>query len=47
MKKKILLRIDEKLWESLRNWAKDEERSLNNLLEFLLLKYLKDHPEKD
>ena len=40
MKKNILLRIDEELWKELREWANEEKRSLNNLLEFLLLKIL-------
>ncbi len=35
-KKSILLRIDPKLWDELNTWAKDELRSLNAQIEYIL-----------
>ena len=35
-KKAILLRIPPDLWESLNGWAKDELRSLNAQIEYVL-----------
>jgi hypothetical protein len=35
-KKSFLLRVDERLLESLKRWADDEFRSLNGQIEFLL-----------
>jgi len=35
-KKAIILRIDPKLWEDLNVWAKDELRSLNGQVEYVL-----------
>lgn len=35
-KKSIILRIDPKLWNELNEWAKDELRSLNGQIEFVL-----------
>ncbi len=35
-KKSILLRVDPKLWASLNRWAKDELRSLNGQIEYIL-----------
>lgn len=35
-KKSFLLRIDPKLYEALEGWAKDEFRSVNSHIEFLL-----------
>ncbi len=35
-KKAILLRISPELWESLNGWARDELRSLNAQIEFIL-----------
>ncbi|GED15154.1 hypothetical protein AM501_13435 [Aneurinibacillus migulanus] len=35
-KKKFLLRIDPKLYETLEGWAADEFRSVNTHIEFLL-----------
>ncbi len=35
-KKSIILRIDPKLWEDLNSWAKDELRSLNAQIEYIL-----------
>ena len=34
--KKLLLRIDERLYEVLHKWADDDLRSLNGQIEFLL-----------
>ena len=35
-KKAIILRIDPKLWKDLNIWAKDELRSLNGQVEYIL-----------
>ncbi len=35
-KKSFILRINPKLWEDLNIWAKDELRSLNGQMEFIL-----------
>lgn len=40
-KKAIILRIDPKLWEDLNIWAKDELRSLNGQVEFVLREAVK------
>jgi hypothetical protein len=54
--KKILLRIDNKLYDAMHKWADDELRSLNGQIEFLLreaaikagrLKPLSDSKEKN
>lgn len=36
IRKKLLLRIPEPLWEELRRWADAELRSVNGQIEFLL-----------
>jgi hypothetical protein len=36
MKKSFPLRIDQKLWEEIQRWAKDELRSVNGQIEYLL-----------
>ena len=35
-KKAVILRIDPKLWKDLNIWAKDELRSLNGQIEYVL-----------
>ena len=35
-KKSVILRIDPKLWKELNYWAKDELRSLNGQMEYVL-----------
>jgi len=35
-KKAVILRIDPKLWKDLNIWAKDELRSLNGQIEYIL-----------
>jgi len=35
-RKPFLLRIDPQLWEELESWAKDELRSVNGQIEYLL-----------
>jgi hypothetical protein len=54
--KKILLRIDDKLYDAIHKWSDDELRSMNGQIEFLLreaaikagrLKPLSDHKEKN
>ncbi len=43
MKKKLLLRIDPKLHDQLRQWADDDFRSINAQIEFLLKKAVAQH----
>tara|TARA_B100002052_G_scaffold289186_1_gene306236 strand:- start:383 stop:535 length:153 start_codon:yes stop_codon:yes gene_type:complete len=43
MKKKVLLRIDPKLHDQLRQWADDEFRSINAQIEFLLQKAIAEN----
>tara|TARA_B100002051_G_C16635023_1_gene585411 strand:- start:326 stop:478 length:153 start_codon:yes stop_codon:yes gene_type:complete len=43
MKKKLLLRIDPKLHNQLRQWADDEFRSINAQIEFLLQKAIAEN----
>ena len=40
-KKAIILRIDPKLWKDLNIWAKDELRSLNGQVEYVLREAVK------
>lgn len=40
-KKSIILRIDPKLWNELNIWAKDELRSLNGQMEYILREAVK------
>jgi hypothetical protein len=40
-KKSIILRIDPKLWSDLSEWAKDDIRSINAQIEFLLREAVK------
>ncbi len=47
-KKSIILRIDPKLWGDLSEWAKDDIRSINAQIEFLLREAVKKRKkEKD
>lgn len=41
-RKPFLLRLDDRLLDSLRRWADDDLRSLNGQIEFLLRKALKE-----
>ena len=40
--KKLLLRLDPKVHDQLRRWAKDELRSVNSHIEFLLRRALRE-----
>ncbi|MBI1933693.1 MAG: Arc family DNA binding domain-containing protein [Ignavibacteriales bacterium] len=40
-KKAVILRIDPKLWNDLNVWAKDEIRSLNAQIEYVLREAVK------
>jgi len=42
-KKKILLRLDPALHSKLKNWAKDDMRSINAHIEFILRKAIEDN----
>ena len=46
-KKAVILRIDPKLWNDLNIWAKDEFRSLNGQVEYLLREAVKKRTGKD
>ncbi len=40
-KKSVILRIDPELWKELNYWAKDELRSLNGQMEYILREAVK------
>ncbi len=40
-KKQIILRIDPEVWKALNEWAKDDLRSLNGQIEYVLREELK------
>lgn len=42
MKKKFVLRIDERTMEAVEKWAADEFRSVNGQLEFIITKSLRE-----
>tara|TARA_B100001250_G_scaffold355548_1_gene330102 strand:+ start:214 stop:351 length:138 start_codon:yes stop_codon:yes gene_type:complete len=42
LKKKLLIRIDKKLHESIKKWATEEMRSVNSHIEFLLKKIISE-----
>jgi len=42
-KKQLLLRIDMQLWNDLSQWAKDELRSLNGQIEYILRDAVRKH----
>lgn len=46
-KKAVILRIDPKLWKDLNIWAKDELRSLNGQVEYVLREAVKKRTGKD
>jgi len=53
-KKQIILRIDPDVWKALNEWAKDDLRSLNGQIEYVLREELKrtkrlkkDPPKKE
>lgn len=46
-KKAIILRIDPKLWKDLNIWAKDELRSLNGQVEYVLREAVKKRTGKN
>ena len=45
-KKAVLLRISPELWESLNRWAKDELRSLNAQIEYVLREAVRKHERR-
>lgn len=49
MRKKFLLRISPDLWEEINRWAKDELRSVNGQIEYVLRQAVKNrkHAGKD
>ncbi len=46
-KKAVILRIDPKLWNNLNIWAKDELRSLNGQVEYVLREAVKKRTGKE
>jgi hypothetical protein len=42
-KKQILLRLSPSLWRELSSWAKDDFRSINGQIEYLLNESVKKH----
>lgn len=47
MQKKILLRINQDIWEEIERWASDEFRSINGQIEFILKTAIKERLKKD
>lgn len=45
-KKPVILRIDPKLWDALNEWAKDELRSLNSQIEYILREQVRKRGKK-
>ena len=45
-RKAIILRIDPKLWKELNMWAKDDLRSLNGQVEYILREAVKKRKGK-
>lgn len=45
-RKAIILRIDPKLWKELNMWAKDDLRSLNGQVEYILREAIKKRKGK-
>ncbi len=45
-KKAVILRINPKLWKDLNIWAKDELRSLNGQIEYILREAVKKRTGK-
>lgn len=45
-RKSVILRIDPKLWAELNKWAKDELRSLNGQVEYILREAVKQRKGK-
>ena len=46
VKKRFLLRVDQKVYDALEKWASDELRSVNAQIEILLKKALKEAGRK-
>jgi len=42
LKKKLLIRIDHKIHDSIKKWAEEEMRSVNSHIEFLLRKIISE-----
>jgi hypothetical protein len=45
-RKAFLIRINQKLWEDLNSWAKDEFRSINGQIEYILTKAVNEKRKK-
>ena len=46
-RKAFLLRMDGRLWEELQRWARDDLRSVNGQIEFLLRQAVKQRTGRD
>ncbi len=46
-KKQLLLRLSPSLWEELASWAKDDFRSINGQIEYLLTECVKQRKKRD
>jgi len=46
MTKKLLLRINQNLWEEIARWAKDELRSVNGQIEYVLRQAVEKHTRR-
>jgi hypothetical protein len=47
MQKKFLLRISPELWDELERWARDDLRSINGQIEFLLREAVRQRRKKN
>ena len=47
LKRVFTLRLEDDVFDRIEKLAKDEHRSMTNLIEFILLKYLDENEQKD
>lgn len=45
LKRVFTLRLDDDIFEKIENIAKEEHRSMTNLIEYILLKYLEEQKQ--
>jgi hypothetical protein len=47
LKRVFTLRLDDEIFERIEQLAKDDHRSMTNLIEYILLKYLEETEQKE
>ena len=47
LKRVFTLRLNDEIFDKIENIAKSEHRSMTNLIEYILIKYLKDQDKLD